>query len=392
MPDSALTPNVFLDTEVFEAHNLDLSSPNLRRLVRLTRAGKVNLLLTSVTRREVLAHLDEKAKEAFRHIKEFRRAARTMRKILPGAAVDALEAADKDAACKTLRTEFDSFIVETKATVVPVDKVCPEEIFEKYFAGAAPFGEGNKKSEFPDAFACGALQAWRATNESGKIYIVSNDNDWKRACKDDPNLLSVTRIDELLQLFADSVLVTAILEALESMREDLVERVKQKAMDLDYFPGDQLIEGEVDDVEEVDAEIEDFHVVEVKDGLAAVSVDCKLTVSALISAQDADSGIYDHEAEDMHYVWTASGSVTRTLERVVEVSLSYEVDHPERCTITGLDFEDNSVDLDVSEHELSRDDDNEYDDIEPPDYGPDDTGPPDYEPPDYEPPDYEPPD
>lgn len=79
--------------------------------------------------------------------------------------------------------------------------------------------------------------------------------------------------------------------------------------------------------------------------------------------------------------------MTRTLERVVEVSLAYEVDHPERVTITDLDFEGNSVDLDVEEHELSRDDDNDYDDMEPPDYDPDETEPPDREPPDHESPD-----
>src|SRR5262249_4389261 len=154
--------NVFLDTEVFDAHQLDFTSPNLRRLVRLTGAGTVHLFLTTVTRGEVLAHLDEKAQEAFKHVKEFRRSPRIMRKVLPPEAMAAIEAVTKEAACVALRKEFDDFVASSKATILPVDKVCPEAVFKKFFEGSAPFGDGRKKHEFPDAFACGAIQGWSA--------------------------------------------------------------------------------------------------------------------------------------------------------------------------------------------------------------------------------------
>src|SRR5205823_5999161 len=55
--DSAVTPYVFLDTEVFRTHQLDFQSPNIRRLVRLAVEGPLRLLLTTVTKGEVMDDL-----------------------------------------------------------------------------------------------------------------------------------------------------------------------------------------------------------------------------------------------------------------------------------------------------------------------------------------------
>lgn len=360
--DSALTPNVFLDTEAFVAHQLDFQSPNLRRLVRLAVEGTIRLLLTTVTESEVRVHLDRHAKDVFKQIQNYSRACRIVKKLLPPEVMAALSAVDEEAIRKGLHDEFDEFIAESVATVLRVDQISPEAIFKKYFERKAPFGDGGKKSEFPDAFAVAALEKWSADNTNAKAYVVTEDGDWRRSCRDGTTLLHVSKLRELLELFADSVLVTAIKAALHEKREELKHLIEQEAMDLDYFAGDQLVDGEVDAVEDADVEIEGFHVVEAKDGSASVNVDCKVTVSLSIVADDADSGIYDHEDKCMHYVYRCSGTVTRDLERVVEITLAYVQLHPERVTISTAKFEDNSVDLDVEEGELTRDDDNDYSD------------------------------
>jgi hypothetical protein len=69
VPDSAVTPYVFVDTEVFRAPQLDLESPNTRRLARLAVGGPVKVLLTKVTKGEVMNDLDEKAVEAMGSIR-----------------------------------------------------------------------------------------------------------------------------------------------------------------------------------------------------------------------------------------------------------------------------------------------------------------------------------
>jgi hypothetical protein len=369
MADSAETPYVFLDTEVFRAHQLDFQSPNIGRLIRLATKGPVRLLLTTVTRGEVMDDLTGEAQKALKKLKEVRRESRVMRKIMSGDAVDAIEAVKREDACGTLCKEFYDFIAETRAVVLDVDTVSPEAIFKKYFESTPPFGgeRDNKKVEFPDAFACGALEAWSAANEDAKVYVVSNDSDWKKMCGLNPALISVAKLEELLQYFTDSEVSFAIKKGLEEKREELLTMVRAEAETLEFYVGgDQLIDGEIESHEILDVDIEDFNVVEIKDGEASVSVSCQVSVSADVVADDPDSGIYDHETKDMYYAFRMAGTVARTMDLTAEVTVQYDSDAPEQVTIESVEFEESSLELFVEEQELERVDDNDYsDDMEP---------------------------
>ena len=48
----ATTKNVFLDTEIFDRHNLDVFSPHFKRLIRLAEAEELRLILTDVSEKE----------------------------------------------------------------------------------------------------------------------------------------------------------------------------------------------------------------------------------------------------------------------------------------------------------------------------------------------------
>jgi hypothetical protein len=362
--DSAKSPYVFLDTEVFRAHQLHFQSLNFRRLVKLVAEGPVRLLLTTVTRGEVMDDLNAEAQKALKKLKEVRRDSRVMRKIMPGDAVDAIEAVKREDASGTLCKEFDDFIGETAAVVLDVDIVSPEAIFKKYFEGTPPFGgeRDNKKVEFPDAFACGALEAWSAANKDVKVFVVSNDDDWKKMCGRNPALISVAKLDDLLQHFTDLEVSFAIKKGLENKREELLKMVRADAETLEfYLGGDQLIDGEIQSYEILDVDIEEFNVVEIKDGEASVSVSGHVSVSADVVADDPNSGIYDHETKAMHYVFRLAGTVDRTVDLTAEATVKYDKADPEQVTIESVDFEENSVELFVEEHELERLDDSTYD-------------------------------
>jgi len=362
--DSAVTPYVFLDTEVFKGHNLDFRSPNIRRLVRLAAEEVVRVLLTTVTKGEVMDDLDERAREAIKQLKEVRRLASTMRKIMPGLAVDAVEEVERDGAIATLKKEFDDFIAETRATVLDLSSVDADAIFKKYFEGTPPFG-GDKKSrkvEFPDAFAFAALEAWSRVQRNTKVYVVGADGDWKKMCEGHPNLIRVPTLEELLQHYTDSEVGFVIRKGLEAQRDKLLELVRAEAENMDvYVGGDMLIDGEIGSFEILDVEIEEFNVVEIKDGEASVSVVCQVSVGADVVADDPDSGVYDHETKDMHYIFRLAGTVARTVEKTAEVKVQYDEENAE-VIIESVDFEDNGMELFVEEQELERVDDNDCSD------------------------------
>lgn len=406
MADSAETHNVFLDTEVFRAHQLDFQSPNIRRLVRLAVEGPVNLLLTMVTKGEVMDDLKERAREAIKQLKEVRRLSTTMRKIMPEVAMKAVEYVKRDEAIAALQKEFDDFITETGATVLDLNCVSANGIFKKYFEGTQPFGgQGDKKKvEFPDAFACGALEAWSSKNENAKVYVVSNDGDWKSMCACNPVLLTVARLDELLQQFTDTEVSFAIRKGLGEQRVELLKLVRAQAEKLDFYVEDMLIDGEIESHEILDVDIEEFLVVEIEDGKASVSVLCQVSISADVEASDPDSWIKDSETKNVHYVFRIAGTVARILDLTAEVVVKFVKENPEQVTIASVDFEENSIEIfvEVSEMERVNDDDYDYDyeSIEPPDCEPEDmersecerreTEPREHEPREYESRKYEP--
>ena len=190
------------------------------------------------------------------------------------------------------------------------------------------------------------------------MYVVSGDPDWKRACKDNPDLIYVERLDELLEKFGDSVQVTAVREALSKVRDNVREFVEQKAYDLDFFVSDNLVDGELDDIQ-IELEVEEFHVVEARNGNAIVSVSCRLNITADVTAMDPNSIWTDPDTGELRSVWQLRGSVQHETERDVTMDVSYDADNTDAIAFNNVQFEDRTVEVDVDEHELTCSDEDE---------------------------------
>ena len=373
MPDSDATNNVFLDTQAFEAHQFDFDSPNLRRVVRLAAQGHVRVVLTTVTVSETRAHIDDHAKKAYKQIETLRRISPLVKNRLSSDAHAVLASASEEEFRLSLKSAFEQFLADTKAMILSVESVSPEAIFKKYFETQPPFGDGSKKSEFPDAFASAALQAWCSSEGNAKIFVVSDDKDWRRTCSGDRALVHVGQLSELLEKFADFVLVTAIKDALTAKKDQLKALIEEKAKILYYFSTDG-VEAEIENVEEAEVEFEDVFVVDAKNGNAVANVFCILRYKVFVVDDDPDSGIYDHEEGSMHYVYRRSGTVEGEAERLVTVDIAYDQARPENIVIQHVAFDRDEVNVDLKHAPLSRDEDgeDEYDDYheEPPEEEP----------------------
>lgn len=70
--------------------------------------------------------------------------------------------------------------------ILGIDLINLESIIDDYFEINPPFEDGEKKrKEFPDAFI--ANQIRKRFGEAENVAIVSNDNGFKKACKEAPN-------------------------------------------------------------------------------------------------------------------------------------------------------------------------------------------------------------
>lgn len=75
-----------------------------------------------------------------------------------------------------------------------------EEVFNWYFDGDPPFGQGKKKHEFPDAFVLSALDDYNKEHEAN-IALVSNDGDFAIACKQRRYIAYYSCIEDYIEVF-----------------------------------------------------------------------------------------------------------------------------------------------------------------------------------------------
>src|SRR5689334_11439586 len=72
-------------------------------------------------------------------------------------------------------------------------------VFDAYFDQKAPFGAGEKRKEFPDAFVVAALKAW--CEEKGEaLHVITTDGTVKTAYDDADNLHPLDNLADFVDM------------------------------------------------------------------------------------------------------------------------------------------------------------------------------------------------
>jgi len=103
-------------------------------------------------------------------------------------------------------------------------------VMERYFASKPPFGTGDKKHEFPDAFALMEIEEYAKQREI-HVVAVSNDGGWLSFADQSPHIYCVRTIEELTAMFeaadAEVAQLTSRIEYALSRDDSLHERVME---------------------------------------------------------------------------------------------------------------------------------------------------------------------
>jgi PIN domain len=192
---------VALDTEVFDKANFNFQSKIFQKLIELVRAEKISIYLTTITHQEISEHIHRKAKQAASGFKKLHKDFREQAKIIYYSSkfqkLLNLKLEEEEL-LNELREQFSDFIEKSQIEILSIKTVSPEDIFAKYFKSIAPFHNGQKKHEFPDAFALAAIEE-KAKKENRKIYVISGDKDWLEASNQSEHLIYKESIDKLLE-------------------------------------------------------------------------------------------------------------------------------------------------------------------------------------------------
>jgi hypothetical protein len=309
-----------------------------------------------------------------RHIKEkSRTAAAALKKLCkdhpliyrwphwPGATAAKSSEADTEAA--TL-ADWEKFLTNFKVEKLGYTEINLDQVMDSYDKQVPPFGEGEKRKEFPDAFAVAAIAAYSKANNV-RVAIVSADPDIKKACALHPKLVHFEDLPALTEALIDEVTKTPQIKgAVASNPADILARIREAFPDLSFYPEEDY-EGDVQDVEVTDVELSNIRVIDIKAGYCTIAFDADVTFSAFVEYGDPDTMIIDTGEDIRMPLFMRAGTVTETASISGTIYLDFDKDL--KNILSAYDLELNTDTIEVQTRPpISHDDDEPPEDLEEP--------------------------
>lgn len=174
---------IFLDTSIFESENY-FEGRNINILFNLVKHKLVQLKITDIVYREVLARLDNHAIKAVNLYKKqkiiFDKEARILRNTnVLNDYFNKINFNELKLISKSeMNEKFHSVIRDFNIEIISSNYADVTEVLKDYFSVKAPFKDGLKKNEFPDALSLNAIKNWCDTSCNSVIHL-SNDKDFE---------------------------------------------------------------------------------------------------------------------------------------------------------------------------------------------------------------------
>ncbi len=236
---------------------------------------------------------------------------------------------------------FDEKLVKAKCLIFNIKK-----IFDCYFADTFPFSAGEKKHEFPDAFALISIEEW-CIEQDKRCYVFSKDTDFHGYNSE--HLIIEKEFEEYL----DETLIkiedekntnrlNLVHEAYKRCKDELISEIEQWLTDeledeSTYYRCFNYFEIHNIDIEEKAVELEEYQIVSVTDSTISIETQANIVYEVVVEADDENSGYYDSEDK----VWHSLGTETRTISDNTYITIMLKADIP----IAGDDF----LDIEISE-------------------------------------------
>ena len=291
---------VSIDTSVFTANNYFSATSKINKLAELASKGRISIVLTSITKAEIIKHL----------IKDIENARRSVRKndneVLRNVKgtdkyFSVLDSLDVE---KMAIEMVNSFVNRSEAYVIGLE-YCKdiEGIFKKYFKQEFPFSE-KKQKEFPDAFALAALEGYNRSRRY-KIIVLSTDPDMQNYESDE--LYAVDFKKYISEKMSEYVDLSALYAELSDNSGRLKEKLKSEIEDfLDdeslYY--DRVENGDIHYISvgdvRVDFNADDVYINESNDETIEFELEIHVNYRIGISYDDYTNATYDNEDKEWY--------------------------------------------------------------------------------------------
>jgi PIN domain-containing protein len=324
---------VFVDTQAFVRHGIQLERASLKRLKELASLGMINLVLTDVVIREVESKIEEKINNSKSLMNKFLKESEVIGGKISGLVSTINEELADDHFENHGKAIWREYISQSRATVIPSDLASTSELLSHYFKGNPPFSS-KKKSEFPDAISLLSLKSWADKKEDG-IYVVSGDGDVENWCKSESKYYYLKSLNDFIDLYnkTEEKLTYLAHEIFKKEQDWLLSVIEDefKECEFSFRPDDGAY---VDNISVKDIEFHELNVIEVDDERALLNLGVKIDFSANVSGEDYSSATWDSVDKEYIHIPSYSGIMEEDeyFEVTVEVYMNTTekvFDHPE---------------------------------------------------------------
>lgn len=324
-----LTKNVFIDTQFFVTAELDFTSGSITSFEELCQKGELVHITNTVVVQEVKKKILEFIKEGLKGIENFQKRAGFIR-------------ADKELAKQVFSViseeklndkgvaDFEAFLKATRAKILDMKKVDPDEILDMFFKQKRPFGAAKKQNEFRDAFSLISLR--QELKDGERIYVVSNDADHKAFCASNDRFISIENLNALLDICYKHIEVKKsefIEKFLAENKQAIIQELKSQLESADGYNTSTWEDAELEEF--CVSEIGDFdtEITHVDDVSCRVNFDVSVKFIATVIGPDAVNGHYDKEDGVLYTFDNVEREEEEEHEFSVELDISFESDEGE---------------------------------------------------------------
>jgi hypothetical protein len=371
-PNRAVTKNVFLDTSVHVSAKFRYDTGNLRRLAELAEGGLVAVFDTPVDEGEIMSNIRAIAEHIAKALKTFQREGAALRDTQLPALQPLFQELTKQAATDHLLHGYGDYRRRLSARRLQLPPDSLDDVMRQYFEGQAPFGDGDKKSEFPDAFIIAALTRWCLSKDE-MMYVVTQDKGMAAAAAYSSVLFPLARLDDFLNLIvAEEHQAVAILAHrwMAHNRNSLLQHVSEAFTTGGFYVEDA--DGDVEDVAINEMKVSEPLLVEIAEGAAVFSSRAHIVFEADITYDNPSTGTYDSEDKVMVFMDRAHVRIRREDEFPAEIRVEFlpledvstAVDMLEDAAITSVSLKEGGdirVSIDDEVIEVYPDTDSETD-------------------------------
>lgn len=323
---------VFIDTSVFKANNYFSVTSKINKLAELASKGRISIVLTSITKAEIIKHLIKDIENARRSVRK--KDNEVLRNIKgTDEYFSSLDSLDVE---KTAIDMVNTFVKRSGAYVIGLENCKDiEGIFKKYFKQEFPFSE-KKQKEFPDAFALAALEGYNRSRQY-KMIVLSTDPDMQNYESDE--LYAVDFKKYISEKMSEDVDLSALYTELSGNSDRLKEQLGteiEEFLDDESLYYDRVENGDihyisVSDVR-VDFNADDVYINESNVETIEFELEIHVDYKVSISYDDYTNAIYDNEDKEWY-------GAEYTIDDFAETG----------STIISLKFDKQSKDIEIIE-------------------------------------------